>query len=116
MSFYNEYDWGAWKLDLATRSEGTLPDVSLPPGTQIAYLQSVQFSDGETPAGAIDGVNKVFALANTPNPIGSLQLFCGVAPLIYIMKKGTDYTLAGVNITMTTAPLSGSELLASYRF
>ncbi len=112
MSFYNEYDWGAWKLDLATRSEGTLPDVSLPPGTQIAYLQSVQFSDDETPAGAIDGVNKVFTWANAPNPASSLQVFLNGVK----QAPGGDFTLAGAVMTMGIAPPVGTTINGNYRY
>ena len=109
--FYAEYDWGTAKIDLATQTEGTLPDVSLPPGTQIAYLQSVQFSDSETPAGAIDGVNKVFTWANTPNPTSSLQVFLNGVK----QSAGADFALAGAVMTMSAAPPVGSTLNGSYR-
>ena len=110
--YYNEYDWGAWKLDLATRSEGTLPELSLPPGTQIAYLQSVQFSDDETPAGAIDGVNKVFTWAHAPNPASSLMFHLNGVK----QTAGGDFSLAGAVATMANAPPVGSVLNGSYRY
>ncbi len=36
---------------------------------------SITFVDAETPAGAINGSNASFSLANTPNPAASLTLF-----------------------------------------
>lgn len=109
--FYREYNWGTAKIDLATQVEGVLPDVSLPPGTQIAYLQSVQFSDGETPAGAVDGVNKVFTWASAPNPASSLMVFVNGVK----QEQGGDYTHTGSTTTFVTAPPVGTILTGSYR-
>src|SRR5690348_8536175 len=58
------------------------------------------FADGEVPTGAVDGVNKVFTLAHTPNPALSLVLDYGGA----IQEQVEDYTLAGNIITFVTAP------------
>lgn len=110
--FYPEYDWGTAKIDLATQTEGTLPEVSLPPGTQIAYLQSVQFSDCEVPIGVIDGVNKIFTWAHSANPASSMSVFLnGVKQM-----AGNDFTLAGTVMTMAVAPPAGSILHGSYRY
>jgi hypothetical protein len=110
--YYRWYDWGTAKIDLATQTEGTLPEVSLPPGTQIAYLQSVQFSDDETPAGAVDGVNKIFTWANAPSPPSSLMVFLNGVK----QSLGGDYTQAGAATTMNTAPPVGSVITGSYRY
>lgn len=74
------------------------------------------FADEETPAGDIDGMNTVFTLAETPNPVGSLELFLNGA----LQQRGADYTLSGTTITFVTAPPVGpgvtSVLLAWYRY
>ena len=109
--FYREYDWGTAKIDLATQTEGTLPEVSLPPGTQIAYLQSVEFSDDETPAGAIDGVNKVFTWAHVPAGSSLMVFSNGVKQTL-----GGDYTQAGATTTMASSPPVGTVITGSYRY
>lgn len=109
---YTWFDWANAKIDLATQTEGILPEVSLPPGTQIAYLQSVQFSDDEVPAGAIDGVNKVFTWVHAPNPASSLMFHLNGVK----QTAGGDFSLAGAVTTMTAAPPVGSTLNGSYRY
>lgn len=70
------------------------------------------FSDNETPSGAINGINRAFTWANTPSPVGSLQLYRnGVLQL-----QGTDYTQATNTSTFTSAPPSGDDLVGFYRF
>jgi hypothetical protein len=81
-----------------------------------AAAASVQFADAEIPSGDIDGNNQVFNLAHSPSPVRSLQLFCGIAPLTYIMKNGIDFTIEGSQITFTNAPLIGSEIVGWYRY
>ena len=71
------------------------------------------FADGESPTGAIDGVNAVFQLAATPAPAASLLLYRnGLA-----MKRAADYTLSGSTVTFLAAsiPQPGDVLLAFYR-
>lgn len=71
------------------------------------------FVDGETPAGAINGSNVTFTLANTPSPTGSLNLYRnGLA-----MKAAVDYTISGNTITFLAAstPQNGDVLIAFYR-
>ena len=71
------------------------------------------FTDAEVPAGAINGVNATFTLANTPNPASSLVLFRnGMA-----QKSGVDFTLTGATVQFLTAaiPQAGDSLLAWYR-
>ena len=79
---------------------------------QAAIPAALNFADMETPAGTLDGVNKVFTLAHAPNPAASLQLFNGLMQ----QAGGNDYTLAGNTITFTAAPTVGSTLLAWYRY
>jgi hypothetical protein len=72
------------------------------------------FSDGETPAGTINGTNPVFTLTFTPSPMGSLDLYLNGL----MMKQAVDYTLSGNTITFLTVstPHTGDVLLASYRY
>ncbi len=68
----------------------------------------------ETPAGTINGSNKVFTLAHTPLA-GTLLLFLNGA----FQSPVTDYTLATNTITFATAPdaaFSGLPFIAVYRY
>ncbi len=63
----------------------------------------------ETPSGSMNGSNVDFTLAATPIS-GSLHLILdGIFQLL-----GTDYTLSGATVTMTTAPDSTDWLKAFY--
>jgi uncharacterized protein YoxC len=78
------------------------------PGTGSA----TNFTDNETPGGAINGINLTFTLASAPNPAGSLRLFRNGL----LMDPSGDYTLSGSSITITsTAPQTGDSLAAYYR-
>jgi hypothetical protein len=74
---------------------------------------SPNFIDAELPAGAMDGINTSFALANAPSPAASLHLYRNGL----LLEAGTDYSLSGSAITFVSAatPLPGDSLLASYR-
>lgn len=67
--------------------------------------------DDETPTGAIDGVNAVFRLANTPAPTGSLKIYVNGQRL----RITDDFTLSNRTITLSTAPPVGAVILADYR-
>lgn len=69
--------------------------------------------DAETPSGVIDGVNRVFTLAGTPNPAKSLLVYRNGL----LQKEGVDYTLSANAITFQpgSIPLPGDLLTASYR-
>jgi uncharacterized protein YoxC len=71
------------------------------------------FVDDEVPAGAINGANLAFSLANTPAPVLSLTLFRNGLEL----AQGSDYSLNGSAITFATAgvPQTGDTLIAYYR-
>lgn len=75
-----------------------------------AIAAGTYFVFNETPTGAIDGANVTFTLASNPNPDASLDLRLGSVPLI----QNLDYTLSTVTITMSEAPLAGSQLRANY--
>jgi hypothetical protein len=71
------------------------------------------YTDGETPAGVVDGSNAMFTLAGQPNPASSLALYRNGM----LQKAGFDYSLAGNTIVFVTpaTPQPGDTLLASYR-
>ena len=91
------------------RVDGT----SVPCGTGTGSGSSPVFTDGETPAGAVDGANVTYTLAAAPNPAASLALFRNGI----IQKQGLDYSLNGVTIAFVSAaaPQSNDILLANYR-
>jgi hypothetical protein len=71
------------------------------------------FVDPVTPAGTMDGVNRVFTLVTAPNPAASTLLYRNGL----LQRQGTDYTLANNTITFAVGaePQAGDILLASYR-
>lgn len=73
---------------------------------------SPNFSDVETPTGAIDSVNTTYTLANPPSPAGSLHIWHNGL----LLRPTTDYSIAGGTITTTFAPQTGDNLRASYRY
>jgi hypothetical protein len=72
------------------------------------------FADDETPSGTVNGSNVTFTLAHTPNPSASLQLFVNGQ----LMTPGAteDFTLSTATITFATAPDTGSNIRAWYRY
>lgn len=81
-------------------------------GTISQYLAG-SFVDGELPTGSINGSNRIFVLAQAPNPVGSLLLYRNGL----LQRTTVDYTLSGNTITFLVAatPQSGDILVASYR-
>ena len=76
-------------------------------------LTGVGFVDGETPVGAVDGVNTAFSIAHSPSPAGSLAVYRnGIR-----FKSGVDYTNSGTSITFAagSVPQAGDILQCSYR-
>lgn len=73
-----------------------------------------RFADAEVPAGPVDGINRVFVLANAPNPPASLILIRNGL----ILRVGVDYVLVGQTITFIEeqTPQVGDILLAWYRY
>ena len=65
----------------------------------------------EVPTGAINGTNREFVLANTPN-VGSEQVFINGS----LLNTGgnSDYSISGDTITFTLAPQSGDIILVNY--
>ena len=74
----------------------------------VDNLGTGQFQ-GITPTGAINDANVTFTLPGTPVS-GSLILTKNGQ--VQLSGTGLDFTLSGVTITFTTAPLSGEYLRA----
>jgi hypothetical protein len=72
------------------------------------------FSDGEIPAGTINGTNLTFTLANTPSPVSSLAVYLNGLR----MTQAVDYSVDSNAITFISAaaPQPGDVLTASYRY
>ena len=81
-------------------------------GTISQYLAG-SFVDGQLPAGAINGSNRDFTLAQAPNPVASLLLYRNGL----LQKRTLDYTISGNAITFIpeATPQTGDVLIASYR-
>lgn len=73
-------------------------------GTSTAVVFS------ESPAGATNGVNTVFTAANVPS--GNLEVYRNGQ----LQTPGTQYSVAGANITFASPPLTGNIILISYSF
>lgn len=88
------------------RVDGTAGPCGTTP-TQIAFV------DGETPSGAVDGVNRVFLLGQVPSPASSVHFFRNGI----LQKASVDYTLSGNTVTfeVNATPQSGDVLSVSYR-
>lgn len=72
------------------------------------------FMDGETPVGAINGLNQTFLLTYPPSPPESLELFRNGL----LLRPGVDYTLngAGISFFLVSTPQTGDSVLARYRY
>lgn len=66
----------------------------------------------ESPSGSLNGTNTVFTLAAAPSPGSALILALNGV----VLRPGTDYTISGATITLTTAPASTNWLRAWYDF
>jgi len=100
---------------LCTSNQGGTLDTTAITWQQIptsAGLSNTNFVDKEIPAGAINGANTAFTLANSP-VAGSEHVYLN--GILQESGAGNDYTISGANITMLTAPLTGEKLRVSYR-
>lgn len=89
-------------VSLTADVSGTLPAANGGYGTDIQ----------EAAAGTINNSNTAFTLSQTPVSAASVALYKNGRLLI----QGTDYTITGVNITMTVAPNFAEVLRAVYRY
>jgi hypothetical protein len=83
-------------------------------GANTAEWQStggtITLIDGEVPSGLINGINKIFTLAQLPAS-GSLHLYKNGLR----QRPTIDYTIVGQTITFVIEPNVSSNLLADYR-
>jgi hypothetical protein len=75
-------------------------------------VAGVTFVDAETPGGAVNSVNTVFTLANSPNPSGSLVVYRNG-----LRQGSANYSLNGSTVTVASGqvPQTGETLVCSYR-
>jgi hypothetical protein len=80
--------------------------------TSVA-LPGVGFVDGETPTGAVNGVNATFTLAQTPSPTTSLAVYRNGLRV----KSVSNYTATGNSVTFVagSVPQTGDIIQCSYR-
>jgi len=69
------------------------------------------FIDDGTPSGTVDGANKAFVLANTPNPPASVKVFADGQRL----NLTEDYTFSARTITFVDAPLTDTIIKVDYK-
>lgn len=89
----------------ATDVQGAIEELN----TALGALPAAAVYHRETPAGAVDGVNSDYTLANTP-AAGTLQVYLNGQ----LQELTDDYTLVGAVITMVSAPLAGDKVRAIY--
>lgn len=95
----------------------TQPDAGTPVNpNDLVTLSAISGGVGteaqEEPTGTVNGANTAFTLANTPVNNASVKLYLNGI----FLRQGTDYTISGANITMTTAPATGQILDCVYRY
>lgn len=73
-----------------------------------------QFWVDEAPSGAVNGANVTFTLAQTPLENGSTEPSVDLYIDGLYQTPGVDYTISGVTITMTVAPVTDQIIRASY--
>lgn len=78
---------------------------------EVALVENLQQGSyqSETPNGIVNGSNTAFTLSVAPSPVASLKLFVNGQLLT---SGGVDYTLSGTDITLETAPPTGSVIRA----
>lgn len=92
----------------------TIPDIG---DALIAFYRTsngmgINFGDGQTPVGSINGSNLAFTLSFSPSPGSSLELYLNGV----LQTAGIDYTLASNTITYAVAPDIGDTHVAWYRY
>lgn len=100
---------------VATRiTNVTTPVGSASGSSNVRKVSIPNFSNSETPAGVVNGINVTFTLFHIPSPPSSLNLY--VNGIWQSQGIGNDYTLLGNTITMSAPPTSGYVLRASYSY
>jgi len=98
--------------DLIKKLDKKIDDKPMGGGGGFSYIHMDRhIIDDETPSGTVNGTNKAFVLANTPNPSASLKVFVNGQK----MTLTEDYTFSGRTITFVTAPPTTSVVRVDYR-
>jgi hypothetical protein len=123
LSGSSAWNGGAVTSSITPTSSGTLavgtPALPFASGNfqNINGNRVANFKMNEPLTGLINGSNKAYTLTNTPTTDGVMLYKNG----IYMAPSGInvasiDYVLSGNSITMVSAPLSGSTLIACYPY
>lgn len=112
-------------MSIAVSTDGTLAgnsDSLLPTQRAVktyvdnAVIPLTDWSNNETLSGAINGVNAVFTLANTPSVGGFLMVMLNGLP--QNPGLGNDFTISGTAVTFEAGaiPVTGSRVSATYQY
>lgn len=71
----------------------------------------VEGATQEIPSGSINGSNKVFTVANTPDDSANVIVYLNGV----VQRITTDYSISGTTITFVTAPALGQDLSVIYQ-
>jgi len=100
-------------VSISTGSNGQITiSASSSGGGSDAILSEMSWM--ETPSGVIDGVNLVFTLSQSPSPINSLMLY--VNGVLQSQGLEKDYTISDNIVVMTSTPVVGSQIVATYSY
>lgn len=77
----------------------------------LASWQTLNFVAHETPGGAVNNINTVFLLANTPITGSEMVYLNG-----QLQDPTNDYTISGASITFVSAPRTGDRVRVAYRY
>jgi len=100
-------------VSISTGSNGQITISAASSGGALDSILS-EMSWMETPAGVIDGVNLVFTLSHSPSPVNSLMLY--VNGVLQSQGLDKDYTVSDNIIVMTSTPVVGSQIVATYSY
>lgn len=94
-------------------TDGDKGDVTISnSGTSWVVDQDV-FVTGESPSGAVNGINDNFTLSQTPRTNSVTVYVNGLRQLIGALN---DYIISDAVITFTVAPLVSSIIVVDYRY
>jgi len=98
----------------ATQATAAAASATAAAASATAAAASAGTEIQEEPSGTVNGVNTAFQLAQTPTSAAVVKLYQN--GLFLRQGASGDYTISGRNITMATAPETGSTLDANYKY